>query len=248
MASAGSIATRRLASSPALAQPPEFALHVAGEGAAEPVATTLALLSDAVRRGATLRYQTIVSSLLFDGGTIGGVETAEGRIEADEVVIAAGTGSVDLLAGIGFDLKITTPPGLLVHSKPHEKLLNGLVIGDVAHVRQTADGRIVAGADFGGAEPGVDAEATARDLFAKVKAMLANADDLAFDHHTIGHRPTPADGFPIIGQPAGIAGLYLSVMHSGITLAPAVGLFAAEEILSGSRDALLSPYGPDRFG
>ena len=39
--------------------PPEFALHVAGEGAAEPVATTLALLSDAVRRGATLHYQTL---------------------------------------------------------------------------------------------------------------------------------------------------------------------------------------------
>ena len=92
-------------------------------------------------------------------GTIGGVETAEARIEADEVVVAAGTGSAALLSGIGFDLPLDTPPGLLVHSKPHPKLLNGLVIGDVAHVRQTADGRIVAGADFGGAEPGADAEA-----------------------------------------------------------------------------------------
>ena len=51
---------------PGLMHPPEFALHVAGEGAAEPVATTLALLSDAVRRGATLHYQTPVSSLFFD--------------------------------------------------------------------------------------------------------------------------------------------------------------------------------------
>ena len=73
-------------------------------------------------------------------------------------------------------------------------------------------------------------------------------EDLAFDFYTIGHRPTPSDGFPVIGRPAGIAGLYLCVMHSGITLAPAVGLFAAEEILTGGRDPLLLPYGPERFG
>jgi len=42
-------------------------------------------------------------------------------------------------------------------------------------------------------------------------------------------------------------GLYVAVMHSGITLAPVVGLFAAEELLFGRRDPLLQPYGPDRF-
>ena len=78
--------------------------------------------------------------------------------------------------------------------------------------------------------------------------MLAGAADLALDFHTVGYRPTPADGFPVIGRPAGTGGLYVSVMHSGVTLAPAVGLFAAAEILSGERSGLLSPYGPDRFG
>ncbi len=233
---------------PGLAQPPEFALHVAGEGAAEPVAATLALLSDAVEKGASLRHQALASALVFNAGVVSGVATDEGRIEADEVVVAAGAASVGLLAGIGFTLPLDTPPGLLVHSRPSEKRLNGLVIGDVAHVRQTADGRIVAGADFRGADPGLDAEATAHDLFAKVKAMLANASDLAFDYLTIGYRPTPADGFPVIGRPGGVDGVYAAVMHSGVTLAPAVGLFAAGEILSGRRDTLLAPYGPERFG
>jgi len=36
-------------------------------------------------------------------------------------------------------------------------------------------------------------------------------------------------------------------MHSGITLAPAIGRFVADEIMTGQRDALLEPYGPDRF-
>ena len=135
-----------------------------------------------------------------------GVQTDAGTIEADEVVIAAGTGSAELLAGVGVALEIDTPAGLLVHSRPHAPLLNGLVIGDVAHVRQTAEGRIVAGSDFGGTEPGDDAAATARALFAAVREMLAGADELALDFHTIGYRPMPADGFPIIGRPAGLAG------------------------------------------
>ena len=77
--------------------------------------------------------------------------------------------------------------------------------------------------------------------------MLVGGDRLELDFHTIGYRPMPADGFPIIGRAEGIDGLYVAVMHSGITLAPAVGLFAAQEILEGRRDPLLQPYGLSRF-
>ena len=45
----------------------------------------------------------------------------------------------------------------------------------------------------------------------------------------MGHRPTPADGFPVVGRPDGTAGLYVAVMHSGVTVATAVGLLAARE-------------------
>ncbi|RVC73308.1 FAD-binding oxidoreductase, partial [Mesorhizobium sp. M2A.F.Ca.ET.046.02.1.1] len=41
--------------------------------------------------------------------------------------------------------------------------------------------------------------------------------------------------------------LYVAVTHSGITLAPVLGLFAAREILEGERDVLLTPYGLERF-
>ncbi|MGH6919428.1 MAG: NAD(P)/FAD-dependent oxidoreductase, partial [Geminicoccaceae bacterium] len=39
----------------------------------------------------------------------------------------------------------------------------------------------------------------------------------------------------------------LATMHSGVTLAPAVGRFAAMEILDGARVDLLAPYRPERF-
>jgi glycine/D-amino acid oxidase-like deaminating enzyme len=115
-------------------------------------------------------------------------------------------------------------------------------------MRQTAEGRLVAGADYGGADPGPDADATARRLFDSMKAMLRNAGRLEYEGYTLGFRPTPADGFPALGRPKGIGDLYVAVTHSGVTLAPAIGLFAAREILDGARDPLLAPYGADRFG
>jgi glycine/D-amino acid oxidase-like deaminating enzyme len=232
---------------PKLAELPDFALHVPGEGVAEPVAAAQALLADAELRGARVMTGTTVSALIQTNGRITGVDTSTGPIAADEVVIAAGGGSPAIAATAGIKLPIETPPGLIVHSHPYKKLLNGLVIGDRLHMRQTAEGRIIAGSDFGGADPGMDAEATARELFAAMKSMLRDADRLELDFHTVGYRPTPIDGFPIIGRAEGISGLYVAVMHSGITLAPAVGLFAAREILDGARDPLLEPYGLTRF-
>ncbi|UCI19555.1 FAD-binding oxidoreductase [Mesorhizobium sp. B2-1-8] len=231
---------------PNLADLPDVALHVAEEGVAEPVATTKALLADAKRHGARVISST-VTALAQTNGRITGVDTSHGLIAADDVVIAAGVGSPEIAATAGINLPIETPPGLIVHSRPYKKLLNGLVLAERLHMRQTAEGRIIAGSDFGGADPGMDAEATARALFAATKAMLRDSDGLELDFHTVGYRPTPIDGFPIIGRAESMDGVYVAVMHSGITLAPAVGLFATREILGGERDPLLEPYGLSRF-
>ncbi|RUW67662.1 MULTISPECIES: FAD-binding oxidoreductase [unclassified Mesorhizobium] len=231
---------------PNLAELPELALYVAEEGVAEPVAATRALLADAERRGAKLATGT-VTALVRSNGKVTGVEMSGEQLTADEVVIAAGAGAPGIAETVGVKLPIETPPGLIVHSRPYKKLLNGLVLAERLHMRQTAEGRIIAGSDFGGADPGENAEGTARELFKAAKTMLRGAEGLELDFHTVGYRPTPVDGFPIIGRAEGMDGLYVAVMHSGITLAPAVGLFAAREILAGERDPLLQPYGLGRF-
>lgn len=233
---------------PNLLQPPETALHVAEEGMVEPVGATLALLAAAERLGARRLVNNAVVALRSRSNRVTGVQLASDIIDADEVVLAAGIATPALANSAGIDVPMETPPGLIVHSKPYEKLLNGLVLAEALHTRQTAEGRIIAGADFGGADPGKDASGTARQLFSALQSMLRGGDRLEFERYTIGHRPTPADGFPVVGRAARTEGLYLAVMHSGITLAPAIGLFAAEEILRGHRDALLAPYGLARFG
>jgi glycine/D-amino acid oxidase-like deaminating enzyme len=232
---------------PALANPPDFALHVASEGAVEPLAAALALLDAAKRHGATVTTNTPVSGIDVRAGRAVGVETVRGPISADEIVIAAGAQTPSLAATAGVSVPLSAPPGLLVVTKPQPKLLNGLVMAPELHMRQRADGCLLAGADFGGTDPGVDPDGAAAALFAATQRMLRSGGSLAFDRYTLGYRPLPADGLPIIGHAEQVAGLYIAAMHSGITLAPAGGRFAAAEIIGGERDPLLAAYAPGRF-
>jgi glycine/D-amino acid oxidase-like deaminating enzyme len=115
------------------------------------------------------------------------------------------------------------------------------------HMRQTQEGRIIAGSDFGGGDPSDDPRKAAEGIIAKVRSMLRGGDQIELDFYTIGYRPNPKDGFPIIGGVDGAPGLYLLVLHSGVTLAPIVGLLAAEEIVSGHSDPQLAPFRLSRF-
>lgn len=231
---------------PNLREVPEHGYHVAGEGKVEPLAATRAVLAAARAQGATILGQTPVKWLAEERGRVAGVMTDDGVIHADDVVVAAGAHAADLLDSAGIAFRMKTPAGLLSHSRPTQRLLNGLVMAPGLHLRQTEEGRIVAGTDFTGTDPQGDADQLAADLQARVCAMVKGAEDLALDFHTMGYRPTPADGLAAIGRFGNCAGLYAVVTHSGITLAPALGLFAAQEILTGARDALLAPFSPDR--
>ncbi len=63
----------------------------------------------------------------------------------------------------------------------------------------------------------------------------------------VGKRPVPQDGRPIIGRAPNIKGLYLAIMHPGVTLAALAGRLVANEILNEQDDSLLTSYRLGRF-
>jgi glycine/D-amino acid oxidase-like deaminating enzyme len=237
-------AVRRI--EPHLADPPELALHAPAEGAVEPLATTQALLAAAQALGVTVIANNPVRSLKLRADRVIGVETNAGLLDADEIVVAAGVGTADLVATAGLTLPITASPALLVRTQPHAKRLNGLVMPPAMQLRQTPEGRLVVAVNF--EHTGADADSTkaAAAALDAMKAMIASSKSLLLESHVVGVRPIPMDGFPAVGRAAGISGLYVAVMHSGITLAPAIGRFVADEILNDRRDSLIEPYGLER--
>lgn len=51
----------------------------------------------------------------------------------------------------------------------------------------------------------------------------------------------------MVGAVPGTAGMYVVAMHSGVTLAPILGKFVAQEVLGGEKVAMLARYRPERF-
>ncbi|EOO03019.1 putative glycine d-amino acid deaminating protein [Phaeoacremonium minimum UCRPA7] len=230
---------------------PEWGLRIGEEGAVEAADAASLLIAQAEAQGARV-LSTTVTNITKSENSIHGVTTASGEnLSADHVVLAAGVGSTELCTSVGVTLPVTGRSGLLVHSKPvAHRILNGLIISDGPHMRQTAAGRVVAGAGFAGGDPGEDPQVTSDKLFAKVKGMFkpeANGvDTLELDFFTVGYRPTPLDGLPILGA-SGLKGLTLAVMHSGVTLAAIVGEVLADEIVHGTKDPALDAFALSRF-
>jgi glycine/D-amino acid oxidase-like deaminating enzyme len=231
---------------PQMVEPPAVAAHAPGEGAVDAVACAEALLADAEAAGATVVERTPARRLIVAGGRVTGVETDGGPLAADHVVLAAGTAVPDLAASAGVTIPVTASPGLHVRTEPTRRRLNGLVMTPGLHVRQLACGRLLAGFDFGGTHVDGDPEPVALRDFNTLRARLRDGGDLVMEGFSVGLRPIPADGFPVVGAAPGLAGLTVAVTHSGVTLAPALGAMVAEEVLSGRRHPLLAPFGPER--
>ena len=208
---------------------------------------TLALLNAAQGLGATVITHTSVRCLSLSTGRVSAVETDSGRHTADTVVVACGVGTANLVVTVGLTLPVTASPALLVVTQPHARCLSGLVMSPALQMRQTVEGRLVATAGLAGTDPDADGAAEAAALIETMRGMIVSGASISPDYHVVGRRPMPQDGIPVVGSIDSVRGLYVAVMHSGITLAPAIGRCVADEMLTGQRDNLLAPYGLGRL-
>ncbi len=228
---------------PGLREPPPLSAFAEAEGAAEPAMAVGALLAASEAR----LIRAHVAAIVVERGRVAGIRTGDETIAADLVAVAAGAGTPALIATAGAALKLDTTPGLLLHTAPLEPVLRRIVVGPGMDVRQTLQGQLIAGSDFGGSPVTGEPADIAKDLLEIVRRRVRGAENARMERYSIGHRPMPADGFPVVGFLPPVSGLYVAAMHSGMTNAAAVGAWGAEEMLTGRRHPLLAPFGPDRF-
>jgi len=232
---------------PALRRPDSDCLHALDEGAIDPVRATRVLLQAAARRGARMIYGCGIERLLMQNSRVTGVATPFGEIAADDVVVAAGVWSHDLLARAGVGLPMDNSYSIIVRSTQTEPLISRVILSPDVHFRQDLDGSIVFAESFSGGEIGDDPSKSAAKILALLRHRVSGLGRIEIENIYVGNRPIPADGFPVIGRAPGTQGLYLATMHSGITLAPIVGRLASEEILANRQSDLLTPYRLSRF-
>jgi len=231
---------------PNYGHPPSRALHLSMEAALEPRRACQALIEGAIEKGAGTLFGSEVVALRQSEGRIQGIETHYGSIDAGHVVIAAGVGAKTLLKSVDVDLPMANRFGVLLKSRPIARVLNHIIWGDRIHMKQQTDGCLIIGEVFSEDWTDRDPDVISEQMLADARRHLPDID-IEIEHTTIGLRPMPADGMPVVGPVDGINSLHVAVMHSGMTLAPIIGRMTAGEMLDGIRFESLEPYRLSRF-
>jgi len=223
------------------------------EGAVEPITSVRALAAAAALHGADIRVGTEVLGIVRTNGQVHGVRTADGIIEADTVVVATGVDTVKMEEWTGVQVPLRPAPGVLAHGTPTGPNLSPIVVGPDVFVIPQPSGRYVMGRGFVGepvySEDRPDSErAEAESILELARARFDGMADVNLAGVTVGYRPLPIDGHPIVGFPQAAPGVYVMVTHSGFTLAALLSQLAATEILDGVSVDMLAPYRVERFG
>ena len=242
--------------------PVTAASYTAIEGHVDTGKVVQTCLARAVERGATIQARTKVIGLHLSRSASGPARVEAVVMEGSElpcevVVLAGGADTPALAACAGLEVPVyhtfgatiiteTIPPvfqqAAVVHT-PRE-------LQPQLNFRQLPDGVFML---HGGSHGGPRDESMGRtdeeveQVFAAAQRFVPALEGVKIREVRRGRRPIPQDGLPILGFAQAAPNLYLAAMHSGVTLAPLVGEFAAIEIMDGVRVDLLEPYRVERF-
>lgn len=237
---------------PGLSSSISSAVWAHGEAHADPRRLVDALLAAARARGVSIEGQQAVHRLVTRHGRVCGVETAERRIEADHVVLAAGAWTTAILKASGLPaprirpvkgqmLSLTADPDAMPLSRP-------LWLGSTYIVPQ-ADGRIIVGAtqEEAGYDTSID-HPRLDALRAQAQAVLPALAHLPESERFCGFRPASDDALPVLGG-IGIDGLTLASgqFRNGILFAPVMAEAASAHVLTGALPAHAEPFAAARF-
>src|SRR3954470_10650009 len=170
-------------------------------------------------------------------------------LEADAVVVAAGTQTRTLVAPLGIDLPLVAEDRYLFLSDPiDERLLEPLVVApELAFAaKQLADGRVLA-SDLSARGD----EATGRDTWRQTirtatEQLLPQLQHVSYPLLVRGVYDVTPDHQPILGPVGGNVFVAAGFSGHGFMIAPAVARITADAI-HGTRDPILDVLGADRF-
>ena len=232
---------------PNLKNAPTQAMFAKNEGAINPLFVTKLFIKAAQKAGADIQLGNEVLSLIIKGSHIAGVVTANGKWMADFVVLATGADTTAMYHPLGLSLPLHISPAILVAFQNMHRFVNGIVSNPLMEIRAASNTLTLAAEDYIDDSIENNPQAIAYRTLKQIKKHWRGTENIKLANVNVGKRPIPKDGLPVIGRPKDIEGLYLLVMHSGVTLAAIAGRLAAAEIVNDCDDSLLSSYRPDRF-
>jgi D-amino-acid dehydrogenase len=179
------------------------------------------------------------------------VKTADGMVEAKDVVVALGPWSDTVTKPLGYNFLVGVKRGYHMHyGTKDNKVLNGWTMDAergyfLAPMRQGI--RLTTGAEFAVRDaPKTPVQLDRAEAVARTVFPLGERLD---KEPWMGARPCTPDMMPAMGKAPRHQGLWFAFGHShhGLTLGPVTGRVIAEQICGEKPFIDITPYRPDRF-
>lgn len=227
------------------------------DGHANPLTTTLGFYKMARRLGARFITGEPVTELRTVKGKIRKVITPNNVYEGEQVLVAAGLHSREILGTVGIDVPMdgSLLEALVTEAEaPMFAQMLGTADADF-YGHQTKHGSFVFGGSSG-LEPfykdngtPVTSSRTAPCICRGIMKYFPELADAKIVRTWAGWSDRSADGVPVLGAVDEIPGLYAACAFTGhgFGISPAVGDQLAKLIRTGSTDVDLSPLRYDRF-
>ena len=228
-----------------------FGIYYPSPASMLPGAFVTQLAEIAASKGATICTKCELLDFEKSGGRITAVSTTKGRIEADEVVLAAGAWSVPLAKKLGVTILMQPAKGYSITVKKTAACPSIPLALDDHKIAATPMGdyfRYSSTLELAGFDDGVNGrrlQATREGI----KSYLNQMDELEELEIWRGYRPTSPDSLPLIGRSQKIKNLIVATGHGmlGITHGPFSGDLVCQLIMKQADEALWPSLDFERF-
>ena len=225
------------------------ALSMAEDAQVEPKKLLSAVALGAEREGARFRTGATVRGVQVDGSCVRGVQLGGEIIEADKVVVAAGSWTT-LIPGLPLDSQTIFPVrGQMIATETRPPVFRRIVFGAGGYVVTRPDGRVLCGSTMErvGFERGITFGGMA-DVIEKATSIAPGLRSAPIVAHWSSFRPGTPDGLPLVGETQ-IDGLFVASGHyrNGILLAPLTAEILADAIAERPESRQAQTLSPRRF-
>jgi D-amino-acid dehydrogenase len=179
------------------------------------------------------------------------LETAQGPVDAQDVVVALGPWAPDVLEPLGIRLPLAVKRGYHRHFRPaaNARLTRPVVVREAGYVLAPMDTgvRLTTGVEL------ADRDALPTPVQLNRVMPLANRlfrlGEPVEAEPWLGRRPCFPDSRPVIGRASGRQGLWLCYGHGhlGLTLGPVSGRLVAEMMTGATAFMDPAPFSAERF-
>ena len=234
---------------PALTDHVNAGFSLPGDRSLDPRHFVDSLIGVLKARGVTFVEDAPITSIEHADGRIRFLNTAKGRIEGEQFVIAAGAGSDKVARHLGLRVAVVPGQGYNVVLPATPQLDRPVIVEEAHAVATPLSDRIRLGGtmEFTGPNPTFDGRRV--DAIITTMRKFFNLDWDKRSDTWAGSRPMSPDGKPLIGRPRNWTNLVMAAGHGmyGLTLAPSTGLAVSQILLDNTSEFDLAPFDPDRF-